>query len=257
MKRLVLALVLAAVGCKGKESPAPEPANAAAANSAAVQAGLAAAALAQAAASLAAAAGGSAATTPSATTAVASAAASAKPVASAETSAFSAQVANQLGRLGFSTGASDLLALGRDRAALLTGLGRLAAQPTALAAVFDNDSVVSAFMKRADVQQFCRDPEQLKHVLLYALSSPAARSWVSSPDSVKALTTSKLGQQFQACSAFKTLAKDPRTLASLTNGNAAATAVVSNPNFRAELDRLKIKQDAQAPRSFKKVLSKP
>jgi hypothetical protein len=254
MKRLVLLAMLAIVGCKEKDAPTAAPASPAA-DSAAAQAGLAAAALAQAAASLAAAAGGTAATAASVATPAASA--SAKPAASAEASAFSAQIANQLGRLGFSTGPSDLLALGRDRGALLTALGRLSAQPAALSAVLNNDSVVSAFMKRADMQQFCRDPEQLKHVLLFALSSPAARTWVASPEAIVALTGSKLGQQFQACPAFKTLVKDPRSLATLTSGNAAAGAVVSNPNFRAELDRLKIRQDAQPTKLFKKLVAKP
>ena len=251
MNRLLVVALLAVVSCKGKESPSAEPAAPVATDSAAARAGEAAAALARAAASLATAASAAAAATPAA-----SATASAKPVASAESSAFSAQVANQLGRLGISTSASDLIALGRDRGALLAGLGRLASQPAALSAVLDNDKVVSAFMKRSDVQEFCRDPERLKQVLLFALSSPAARAWVSNRDSIKALTGSKLGVQFQACPAFQTLARQPRTLATLTSDSPSASAVVSNPDFRAELERLKIRQDTQPERSFKKRTSK-
>src|SRR5258706_15356875 len=142
MNRLIVVALLAVVGCKSKESASAEPVAPVAADSAAARAGEAAAALARAAAALATAA--SAAATPAP-----SAAASAKPVASAESSGFSAQIANQLGRLGISTGANDLIALGRDRGALLAGLGRLANQPAALSAVLDNDKVVSAFMKRS------------------------------------------------------------------------------------------------------------
>jgi hypothetical protein len=250
INRLLVVALLAVGGCKGKESPSAEPTAPVAADSAATRAaGEAAAALARAAASLATAA--SAAAVPAA-----SATASAKPVASAESSAFSAQIANQLGRLGISTGANDLIALGRDRGALLAGLGRLADQPAALSAVLDNDKVVSAFMKRSDVQQFCHDPERLKQVLLFALSSPAARAWVNNRESIKALTGSKLGVQFQACPAFQTLEKQPRALATLTSDSPSASAVVNNPNFRAELERLKIRQDTQPERSFKKKTSK-
>lgn len=249
--RLAPIALIALVGCKGKDDVSAEQPAAAANAAAATSAGLAAAALAQAAVSAAAAGN---AVAPAPTAATPSAEASAKPVAAVEGSGFTAQVANQLGRLGFSTGANDLLALGRDRFALLNGLGRLTSQPSALSAIFNSDKVVSPFMKRADVQEFCRDPERLKQVLPHVLGSAATRTWVGSPEAIKALTTSKLGVQFQACPAFQALAKQPRTLANAAQGNASATAVINDPNFRAELERLKIRQDTSAPRSFKKGL---
>jgi hypothetical protein len=251
--RLAPVALIALIACKAKENVGPEQ-PAAAANAAAVaSAGLAAAALAQAAVSAAAAAGTAAPAPSAATAATPSAAASAKPVAVVDGGGFTAQVANQLGRLGFSTGPNDLLALGRDKAALLNGLGRLTAQPAALSAIFNSDRVVSPFMKRADVQEFCRDPERLKQVLPYVLGSAAARTWVSSPEAIKALTSSKLGVQFQACPAFQALAKQPRTLANAAQGNASASAVINDPNFRAELERLKIRQDTRPQRGFKKA----
>ena len=242
--RLVLIALVAVVGCK-QEGTAAEPAGTTP-NSAA-SAGLAAAALAQAVASAAAA--HAAASAAPATSAVALPSASASASAAVADS-FPPQLANELGRLGFSTGPNDLLALGRDRAALINGLARLAGHSTALSAILNNDKVASAFMKRADVQASCKDPEQLKQKLLYALSTPTARALVTDPASLKALSSSKLGTQLQACSAFQTLAKNPRTLADLTRDNPAASAVVANTNFRAELDRLKIRQDAQPSKVF-------
>jgi hypothetical protein len=246
-KRLGLVSLLVLVACKGKEEAGASPAgSAAAADSVAAAFAEAAAALAkaQAAASAAAVAGNSA--QPAASAAPA-------PSASAATDAgFSAALANELGRLGFSTATSSLVALGKDRGVLLSGLGRLAGHPAALSAVFNNDKVVSAFMKRHDMQDVCRDPEKMKPMLLYVLSSPAARSWVNDTESIKAFSGSKLGTQLQACPAFKTLAQQPRSLALLTKDNAAATAVVTSPNFRAELDRLKIRQDASVGKIFSK-----
>jgi len=235
--------LLAIAACKGKdEAPAPAPADSAAAQAAASFAEAAAAlAKAQAAAS-------AGAVTDTATGALASATptASAAPSASASASAepgFTAALTNELGRLGFSTTAAALTALGKDRGVLLSGLGRLTGHPAALSAIFNNDKVVSAFTKRPDMQEACRDSKKMENLLLYVLSSPAARNWVSDPESIKAFTGSKLGLQLQACPGFKAIEQQPRALSTLTKDNAAATTVISNPNFRAELDRLKIRQD--------------
>jgi hypothetical protein len=252
-KRLGFVSLLVVVACKGKEEAGASPAGSAAAvDSVAAQA---AASFAEAAAALAKAQAAASATAPAGTSAQAAASAAPTPSASASAAAeagFSAALSNELGRLGFSTATSSLVALGKDRGVLLSGLGRLAGHPAALFAIFNNDKVVSAFMKRQDMQDVCRDPEKMKPMLLYVLSSPAARSWVNDPESIKAFTGSKLGTQLQACPAFKTLAQQPRSLALLTKDNAAATAVVTSPNFRAELDRLKIRQDASVGKIFSK-----
>lgn len=243
--------------CSAKDKASAEPPAPAAPDSATVQAGIAAVALAQAAVAAAAAASAATSGAPapiaSAAPAVTSAAPAVKPVVAAEGSGFSAQVANQLGRLGFSTGANDLVALGRDQGQLLVGLGRLAGHASALSAIFNSDKVVSTFMKRSDVQELCRNPERLKQVLSYALSAPAARAWVEDPASIQALTGSKLGVQFQACPAFQALARQPRSLALLTRESAQARAVVNHPNFRTELERLKIRQEAAPERSFRRL----
>lgn len=243
--RLVVLALLTVVACKGNEADdakSPAAADSAAALASSFAQAAAALAQAQAAASAAAVPGAASAAAPTA---------SAAPSASAAVDAgFTAAVSNELGRLGFSTAAADLAALGKDRGVLLSGLGRLAGHPTALSAVFNSDKVVSSFTKRPEIQEACKDPEKLKPLLLYVLASNAARAWVADPASIKAFTGSKLGQQLQACSAFKTLVAQPKTLATLTKGNAAATAVVTNPNFRAELDRLKIRQDATLGKVF-------
>jgi hypothetical protein len=229
--------LLVVVACKGKED-APASAAPAAADSIAAQA---ASSFAEAAAALAKAqAAASAAAVPGVAP---SAAVVAAPSASAAVEGFSATLSNELGRLGLSTAVSSLVALGKDRGLLLNGLGRLAGHATALSAVFDNDKVVSAFMRRQDMQDVCRDPEKMKPMLLYVLGSPAARAWVADPASIKAFSGSKLGLQLQACPGFKAIAQQPRSLAILTKDSPAAAAVVTNPNFRAELDRLKIRQD--------------
>jgi hypothetical protein len=242
--RLVVLALLAVVGCKGNEADAsksPAAADSAAALASSFAQAAAALAQAQAAASAAAALPGAA------SAAAPALSAAPAPSASAATDAgFSAAVSNELGRLGFSTAAADLLKLGKDRGVLLSGLGRLAGHPTALSAVFNNDKVVSSFTTRPEIKEACKDPEKMKPLLLYVLGSNAARQWVADPASIKAFTGSKLGQQLQACPAFKTLAQQPKMLATLTKDNAAASAVVTNPNFRAELDRLKIRQDAAA-----------
>ncbi|MES1187821.1 MAG: hypothetical protein ABUL60_28645 [Myxococcales bacterium] len=239
-KRLGLVSLLVLVACKGKEEAGVPPAGSAtAADSAAAQA---AASFAKAAAALAKAQAAASAAAVAGTSAQPAVSAVPAPSASAAAADFSAALSNELGRLGFSTATSSLVALGKDRGVLLSGLGRLAGHPAALSAIFNNDKVVSAFMKRQDMQDVCRDPEKMKPMLLYVLSSPAARSWVNDPESIKAFTGSKLGTQLQACPAFKTLAQQPRSLALLTRDNAAATGVVMSPNFRAELDRLKIRQ---------------
>lgn len=247
--RLVVLALLAVVGCKGNEDASKNPATADSAAALASSFAQAAAALAQAqaAASAAAAPGAAAATT----TSVASAAPAPSASAAVDTG-FTAAVSNELGRLGFSTAAADLAALGKDRGVLLSGLGRLAGHPTALSAVFNNDKVVSSFTKRPEIQAACKDPEKMKPLLLYVLGSSAARQWVADPASIKAFTGSKLGQQLQACSAFKALVQQPKMLATLTKDNAAASAVVTNPNFRAELDRLKIQQDLTLGKTFKR-----
>jgi hypothetical protein len=246
-KSLVWIALFALVGCKGKEEASaesagtPAPADSAAAVASAFAEAAAALARAQAAAS----AGSVAA--PSVPAPSASAAETAP-----SDSGFTAAVANELGRLGFSTAAKDLVSLGKDRASLLNGLGRLAGHATALSAVFNDDRVVSAFTKRADMQEACRDPEKLKPLLLYVLDSSAARAWVNDPASIKAFTSSKLGTQLRACSAFKSLVQQPKLLATLTKDHPSATAVVGNPNFRAELDRLKIRQDPAGSRFSRK-----
>ena len=248
--RLAWVALLAIVACKGKEEATAEPARAAAAESAAAQVASAfaqatdALAKAQAAASGGVAVGGS----------PASVAAASPSAVAAVPEGFSAALSNELGRLGFSTAASDLLALGKDRGLLLNGLGRLAGHSSALSAIFNSDKVVSTFMKRPDMQAACRDPEKLKPLLLYVLSSNAARLWVNEPESIRAFTGSKLGVQLQACSAFKSLAQQPQTLATLAKSNPAAAAVIGNPNLRAELDRLKIRQDAAVQRFSRKAL---
>ncbi|HEX2877251.1 MAG TPA: hypothetical protein VHP33_38645 [Polyangiaceae bacterium] len=245
--RFVVLALLAVVGCKGND--ADDVKNPAAADSAAALASSfaqAAAALAQAQAAASAAATPG---TPSAAAPAPSAAAAPSASAAADTG-FSAAVSNELGRLGFSTAAADLVALGKDRGVLLSGLGRLAGHPTALSAIFNSDKVTSSFTKRPEIQAACSDPEKLKPLLLYVLGSPAARQWVADPASIKAFTGSKLGLQLQACPAFKTLVQQPKMLATLTKDNAAASAVVTNPNFRAELDRLKIRQDATLGKVF-------
>jgi hypothetical protein len=176
--------------------------------------------------------------------AVASVVATAAPSATSPAdTGFSASLSNELGRLGFSTSASSLVALGKDRGVLLSGLGRLAGHSSALSAIFNDDKVVSAFMKRQDMQEVCRDPEKMKPMLLYVLSSTAARNLVNEPESLRAFTGSKLGAQLQACPGFKAIAQQPSALATLTKGTPAAAALVASPNFRAELDRLKIRQD--------------
>jgi len=242
--------LLAVVACKGKdEAAAPAAADSAAAQAAASFAEAAAAlAKAQAAAS----AGTASAAGASAVAAAVSAVAAPSASAAADTG-FSVALSNELARLGFSTTAGSLAALGKDRGVLLSGLGRLAGHPAALSAIFNNDKVVSAFMKRQDMQDVCRDPEKMKPMLLYVLSSPAARNWVSDPESIKAFTGSKLGLQLQGCAGFKAIEQQPRALATLTKDNAVATSVINNPNFRAELDRLKIRQDVSS-KSFSKKL---
>lgn len=249
--RLVVLALLAVVGCKGNEADdAKNPATSDSAAALASSFAQAAAALAQAQAAASAAAVSGAAPAASAAAPLASAAPAPSASAAAADAGFSAAVSNELGRLGFSTAAADLAALGKDRGVLLNGLGRLAGHPTALSAVFNSDKVVSSFTKRPEIQDACKDPEKMKPLLLYVLGSTAARAWVADPASIKAFTGSKLGQQLQACPAFKTLVQQPKMLATLTKGNAAASAVVTHPNFRAELDRLKIRQDATLGKVF-------
>jgi hypothetical protein len=253
-KRLACVSLLV-VACKGKEDAGASPAGAAPAATDSVAA-QAAASFAEAAAALAkaqAAASGRAIGTLAASAAPGVSAAAAPSASAAVDTGFSAALANELGRLGISTGSSDLVALGKERGTLLSGLGRLAGHSSALSAVFNSDKVVSAFSKRQDMQDVCRDPEKLKPMLRYVLSSTAARNLVNEPESLRAFTSSKLGVQLQACPGFKALAQQPRSLATLTQGNAAATALVNSPNFRAELDRLKIRQDASGKLFSKKA----
>jgi len=248
--RLAWVALFAIVACKGKEDATAEPARAAAAESAAAQVASAFAQATEALAKAQAAASGG--------VAVGGAPASVAPASPSAVAAvpegFSAALSNELGRLGFSTAASDLLALGKDRGVLLNGLGRLAGHSSALSAIFNSDKVVSAFMKRPDMQLACRDPEKLKPLLLYVLSSNAARLWVNEPESIRAFTGSKLGVQLQACPAFKSLAQQPQTLATIAKSSPAAAAVIGNPNLRAELDRLKIRQDVTVQRFSRKPL---
>jgi hypothetical protein len=248
-KHVAWVALLAVVACKGKEDAATEG-RPAGADSAAAQV---ASAFAQAAEALAKAQAGSSATAAPSLAATSSAIAAASASAAPTTEAFSAAVANELGRLGFSTAAADLTSLGKNRGLLLTGLGRLAGHPSALSAIFNSDKVVNAFTKRPDMQDACRDQEKLKPLLLYVLGSPAARAWVNDPASIKAFTGSKLGVQLQACASFKALVQELKALATLTKDSPAASAVVNHPNFRAELDRLKIRQDAAGVKLAKKA----
>jgi hypothetical protein len=237
------------MGCKGKEETAAGAPAAASAAEVASAFALAAQALAEAQANGAAAGGGAPA--PNSAKAAVSAAPSAS--AAAADAGFSPAVSNELGRLGFSTASAELMALGKDRGVLLSALSRLTGHPVALSAIFGSDKVVNAFLKRPDMQDACRDPEKLKPLLLYVLSSAPARAWVNDKDSIKAFSDSKLGAKLQACPAFKALAGQPKALAQLTSGNAAATAVVTHPNFRAELERLKIQQDASASKFVRRL----
>jgi hypothetical protein len=250
MRRSLVWVMLLGLGCKAKaDAAASAPAAEASAAQVASAFALAAQALSDAQAN---GAGKAASAAPSAASAVATA--SAAPSASATADAgFSPSVANELGRLGFSTAAADLTALGKDRGVLLSALSRLTGHPAALSAVFGSDKVVNAFMKRTDMQDACREPEKLKPLLLYVLSSAPARAWVNDKDSIKAFSDSKLGAKLLACPAFKALAAEPKALAQLTSGQAEATAVVNHPNFRAELERLKIRQDATGSKFARKL----
>jgi hypothetical protein len=248
-KHVAWVALLAVVACKGKEEAVAEG-RPAGADSATAQV---ASAFAQAAAALAKAQAATSGTAAPAVAATASAIAAASASAAPTTEAFSAAVANELGRLGFSTAAADLASLGKNRGLLLSGLGRLAGHPSALSAIFNSDKVVNAFTKRTDMQDACRDQEKLKPLLLYVLGSAATRAWVNDPASIKAFTGSKLGAQLQGCASFKALVQEPKALATLTKDSPAASAVVNHPNFRAELDRLKIRQDAAVGKLTKKA----
>lgn len=152
------------------------------------------------------------------------------------------QVAGELQQLGIATGMAGLAALGESQGALLRAAGTLATHPTALSAVLNNDTVVTAFNGRPDIQQFCRNPAALTPILVYALSSPTAQAFVPKPQTISTIAESKLLREFQKCPAFRTLAARPDTLNRLAAENPAIAPIVNHPNFKLGLEKAKIRQ---------------
>jgi hypothetical protein len=67
----------------------------------------------------------------------------------------------------------------------------------------------------------------------------------------------KLGLQFQACPRSKRSRSSPNSLAELTLDKTCSRRGRKQPNFRAELERLKIRQEAPPAGKFHKASLEP
>lgn len=184
------------------------------------------------------------------------------PAADAPAPAVSAEEeAKDLAKAGIPTDAKGLSNLGAKEGMLSSLAAKMLDHPRILAAVFNNKTVVNAFMSRARVKENCESGGALKSylsdpasggmtkvapVIQQALSKPAASSAL-----VSALAGTEMAKRLGACPSVKQVVDDPTAIASIAMSNPKALSLLMDPRSAAALAA-----NPQAASAFAVVTSK-
>lgn len=153
--------------------------------------------------------------------------------------------AKDLSKAGIPTDAKGLSNLGAKEGMLSSLAARMLDHPKVLAAVFNNKTVVNAFMSRARVKENCESGGALKSylsdpasggmtkvapVIQQALSKPATSAAL-----VSALAGTEMAKRLGACPSVKQIVDDPTAIASIAMSNPKALSLVMDPRSAAAL----------------------
>lgn len=152
--------------------------------------------------------------------------------------------AKDLAQAGIPTDAKGLAGLGAKEGMLSALAGRMLDHPNVLRAIFNNKTVVDAFMARPRAKENCENAGALKGylsdpksggmtnvfpVIQKALSSGAASSLVG------ALADTEMVKRVSACPSLKTLSNDSSAITSIAMGNPQALSLLMDPRGAAAL----------------------
>lgn len=152
--------------------------------------------------------------------------------------------AKELASAGIPTDAGGLANLGAKEGMLSALAGKMLDHPSVLRAIFNNKTVVDAFMARPRAKENCQNAGALKDylsdsksggmtnvfpVIQKALSSGAASSLVG------ALADTEMVKRVSACPSLKTLSNDSSAITSIALGNPKALTLLMDPRGAAAL----------------------
>lgn len=153
--------------------------------------------------------------------------------------------AKALASAGIPTDAAGLGRLGAERGMLSSLAGKLLDHPNVLKAIFNNKTVVDAFMNRKGAKENCQSGGALKSylsdsgdggmnsvlpVIQKALGNPATASSL-----VSALADTEMVKRASACPSIQELSKDPTAVMTIAMANPKALSVVMDPRGAAAL----------------------
>ncbi len=153
--------------------------------------------------------------------------------------------AKDLARAGIPTDAKGLRNLGAKEGMLSSLAAKLLDHPKILAAVFNNKTVVNAFMSRPRVKENCGSGGALKSYLSDPASGgmtkvvPVIQQALSKPQTssalVSALAGTEMAKRLGACPSVKQVADDPTAIASIAMSNPKALGLLMDPRSAAAL----------------------
>ncbi|MCR4296119.1 MAG: hypothetical protein NUW21_11345, partial [Elusimicrobia bacterium] len=156
-----------------------------------------------------------------------------------------ADEAKDLAKAGIPTDAKGLSNLGAKEGMLSSLAAKLLDHPRIMAAVFNNKTVVNAFMSRARVKENCESGGALKSYLSDPASGgmtkvvPVIQRALSRPQTssalVSALAGTEMAKRLGACPSLKQVADDPTAIASIAMANPKALGLLMDPRSAAAL----------------------
>lgn len=157
--------------------------------------------------------------------------------------ASAADEAKALASAGIPTDSRGLSNLGATDGMLTALAAKLLDHPKVLAAVFNNKTVVDAFMRRSGVQENCQSGDALKTYLSDPKSSgmtgvfPVIQKALSSPQTasglVSALAGTEMAKRVGDCPSLKAVASDKSAITSIAMGNPQALGLLMDPRGMA------------------------
>lgn len=169
--------------------------------------------------------------------------AAAAPAAPAPVSA--EDEAKDLASAGIPTDAKGLSNLGAKDGMLTALAAKLLDHPKILAAIFNNKTVVNAFMSREGVKKNCESGAALKSYLSDSKSSdmaqvfPVIQQALSRPSTssalVSALSGTEMVKRLTACPSGEALLKDPSAVTSIAMSNPKMLGMMMDPRGMAAL----------------------
>lgn len=168
-----------------------------------------------------------------------------EPAPAAPAMQSAADEAQDLAKAGIPTDAKGLSNLGAKPGLLSSLAAKLLDHPKVMAAVFNNKTVVNAFMSRPTVRENCESGGALKTylsdpgsggmtkvlpVIQRALGKPQTSSAL-----VSALAGTEMAKRLGACPSLKQVGNDPGAIASIAMANPKALGVLMDPRSAAAL----------------------